>query len=283
VSGYLAGPGYIAYVFGALGLDHEYVNARTVQSESDRYRKKIVDSINKGVPVLIVSNLNDMPVLHSDVGTHCLVAGYNNNGNVLQLLFGGTEPVDCPLSSLAKADFVFIGEKERDVTLEELYIGAVKKMPYWLTLPARNGMYFGAAAFRAWADDIEAGRFEDDKLAMWENYGVYVCNLATSPAIPTFILKKLARMNPAYSSLMATHDEIVKLFPSFKPDDITPDESRDGLWSELEFIGGGMNLDAVKLTMRDKGKRAKVAAVLRNYANRLDKALDIISEVAAKI
>ena len=268
VSGYLAGPEHIAYVFDALGYDCEYAPAGQINID------KVVEYIDKGIPILVKTNIHDIPGWESDVGTYPLVIGYKNRGQTLRLHVDGKTIIDYTLHENSKLDMIFIGEKKRDVTLEELYLQAIRKMPHWLRLPERGGMFFGAAAFRAWAEDIEAGRFEDETLPLWENYGIYVCNLATSPAIPYYILKKL--------NYMALHDEIVRLFPSFKPDDCSPDERRDGLWSELEHLGGGMNLDEVKNTMRDKEKRARVAAALRDYAGRLDQALVLLEEGLAE-
>jgi len=272
VSGYLAGPEHLAYVFDALGYACEYVPAGQIDV------KRIVGYINRGIPVLVKTNMYDIPGWNEDVGTYPLVIGYKNKGQTLQLLVGDKKIIDYELHDQSKLDFIFIGEKRRDVTLEALYLKAIAKMPHWLTLPERDGMFFGAAAFRAWADDIEAGRFEDEALPLWENYGVYVCNLATSPAIPFFIFRKLAQMSPAYSRYMMLFDEIVKLLPSFKPDDITLDDSKDGLWSQLEHLGAGMDLEKTKITMRDKEKRAMVADALRDYAGRLDKALALLEE-----
>ena len=271
VSGYLAGPEHLAYVFGALGYACEYVPAGQIDIN------RIIEYIDKGIPILAKTNLHDIPGWKSDVGTYPLVVGYKNRGRTLRLQVDGKTIIDYEMHAGSKLDLVFIGEKQRDVTLEELYLAAVQKMPHWLTLPERGGMFFGAAAFRAWAGDIEAGRYEDESLPLWENYGVYMYNLATSPAIPFFIFRKLAKMNPAHARYMALYDEIIKLFPSFKPDDITLDDSKDGLWSALERLGGGMDLDKVRITMRDKEKRAKVAAALRDYAGRLDQALALIS------
>jgi len=265
VSGYLAGPEHITYVFEALGYACEYVPAGQVSIT------RIVEYIDKGIPILVKTNMHDIPGWASDVGTYPLVVGYKNRGRTLRLLVGDKTIIDYEMHGNSKLDFVFIGEKLRDVTLEELYLKAIEKMPHWLALPERGGVFFGAAAFRAWADDIEAGRYEDESLPLWENYGVYVCNLATSPAIPLFMFKKLG--------MTALYDEIVKLFPSFKPDDITPDDSKDGLWSRLEHLGGGMDLKEVKRTMRDKENRAEIAAALRNYARRLDQALALMKEV----
>lgn len=277
VSGYLAGPEHIQYVFDTLGYGHEYITAKQLNADNNRYIRRIVEMIDRDTPVLVKTNLYDIPEWHSDVGTYCLIVGYDHGGQIIKLLFDGTETVDFILKGENKIDLIFIGEKQREVTLEELYIKAIQKMTHWLTLPEHDGLFYGAAAFRAWANDIETGRFADDSLPLWENYGVYVSNLATSPAIPFFIFKKLSQMNPAFSNYMELHDEIKKLFPSYKPDDITPDESKDGLWSDLEHIGGGMNMDVVRITMHDKEKRSKVAAVFRDYAERLDQTVELLN------
>lgn len=273
VSGYLAGPDHIQYVFDTLGYGHEYVPAKQLNADPKLYIQKIVGMIDRDLPVLVKTNLNDIPDWHSDVGTYCLIVGYDQGGQAVRLLIGGTEIVDCILTGENKMDLIFIGEKQREVTLEELYLKAVNKMNHWLTLPGRDGVFFGAAAFRAWADDIEAGRFEDNSLPLWENYGVYVCNLATNGGEPIYIFKKLADMNQLYSYLAPLGEKIWNLLPSE-----SPTGGRSLLWIKLEELDGGMDMDKVKATTRDKEKRSKVAAVLRDYADRLDQALALIKE-----
>ena len=273
VSGYLAGPENIAYVFDSLGYGHEYVCAGQIAADITRYAQKIAEYIGRGVPVLVKTNLNDIDAWKSDVGTYCLVVGYENDGRTLTLLVGGTDTIDYELDRENKLDLIFTGEKRCDVPLEEIYKAIIKKMPYWLTLPERGGMYFGAAAYRAWAGDIEAGRFEDESLPLWENYGVYVCNLATSGGEPTYIFKKLADLNPAYKELAEVGEKIQKLLPAE-----TPTGGRSLLWVKLEELNAGMDMGAVKMTMRDKEKRFEAAAVLRDYAGRLDEALVLIRE-----
>ena len=173
-------------------------------------------------------------------------------------------------------DWIFAGDRLRDVTREELYLGAVKRIPSWLTLPERDGMFFGTAAFRAWADDIEGGRYEDTTTDLWVDYTVYVCNLATTPALPYFLLKKLADMSAVYADYLPLHDQLIALFPAFKPDDMVPDDSKDGLWSELEHLGGGFNV--TREVLCDKVKRGKIAAALRSYASRLDQAVELLND-----
>lgn len=70
-------------------------------------------------------------------------------------------------------------------------------------------------------------------------------------------------------------DKISALFPAFKPDDMVPDESKDGLWSELEHLGGGLKV--TREVLRDKVKRGRIAAALRGYASRLDKAVELLN------
>jgi AraC-like DNA-binding protein len=255
VSGYLAGPEHINYVFDTLGYEYEYVTAAQLNADNESYIKKIVAMIDRDIPVLVKTNLNNIPEWHSDVGTYCLIVGYDHGGQIVKLLFDGTETVDCILTGNNKMDLIFVGEQQREVTLEELYLKAIKKMPHWLTLPERDGMFFGVAAFRAWADDIEDGRFEDSNLPLWENYGVYVCNLATSGG-------QLARLGG---------EKVRELLPTE-----TPTGGKCLLWICLDELGGGM--DVKREILCDKKKRSKISAVLRDRADRLDKVVRLLED-----
>lgn len=275
VSGYLEGEEYITSVFDAFGFAVEYADFEKVKNNKAHFSQKIVDYIDRGVPVLAITNflIDDLDL----VGAHLFIIGYENGGNTLKLLLWGEKVINCELNDINALALIFIGEKRRDVSLEEIYLHCGRKMQYWLTLPERNGMYFGAAAFRAWANDIEVGRFEDENLDLWENYGVYVCNLATTPAIPFFVFERLARMNSEHSSYLELYKKITGIFPACVPDDFVPKgEKKDGLWSELEKLEAGLNPDKVRVTMKSKKKRDEIVANLREYANRLDKAVDIL-------
>lgn len=281
VSGYLAGPEHIAYAFDALGCGHEYVAAAQLNADKAVYLKKLMTHIDSSLPVLVKTNLNDMPGIDTDVLTYFLFVGYENGGETLLSLCGHPgegNPVQLiPFDTAGeiKQDWIFPGEKQHGVTLEELYRKAIRRMPHWLTLPETDGMLFGAAAYRAWADDIEAGRYEGES-DLWGNYGVYVCNLATSGGEPTYLFHKLADLNPAYTHLAALGEKIQALLPAE-----TPTGGKSLLWLQLDELGGGMDLDDVKKTMGDEKKRVKIAAALRDYAGRLDQALALMKEAAA--
>lgn len=270
VSGFLAGAEYIGQVFSALGYGYTYATAAQINADKKTYLRKVTQYIDRGIPVLVKTALADVPGWVSDVGTYSLIVGYNDGGNTLLLMVDTHRLIKYETGGEVKMDWIFAGDRLRDVTLEELYLDAVKKIPYWLTLPERGGMFFGAAAFRAWADDIENDRYEDDNTDLWADYGVYVVNLATTPALPYFMLKTFAEMSAVYSDYTQLHDTISALFPAFKPDDQVPDESKDGLWSELEYLGGGLNVTREVL-------RGKIAAALRGYASRLDQAVELLN------
>jgi len=271
VSGYLAGREHVEYVFNAMGYDIEYVTADKVNADWETYRAKVVEYIDNGIPVLAVTNINYIPQWDSDVGTYCLAVGYMNGGDSLQLLVGGTVPIIYPVSGTSKLDLVFVGERTHEVSLEEIYVSAIKKLPHWLTMPERDGMFFGAAAFRAWADDVEAGRFADLNIDMWANYGVYVCNLATSAGGMTGgAIGCLAETSPLYTDLESINEQI----------DMLMGEWANGIcfiWNELEELGAGMHTNSEP--MNDEAKCAEIAAVLRDYADRIDQALVLIEEV----
>jgi len=242
----------------------------------------VADSIGRGLPVIAWTTLEarrrkDVPPWVD----YCLIVGYEDQALQLNIgnKDGGAFLHKYDTSGEIGMDLIFVGEKQREFTLEALYLGAAKMMPHWLTLPQRDGMLFGAAAFRAWAGDIEGGRYEDKNANLWNDYGAYVCNLATSPGIPSFVFKKLAEMNPAYARYLALYDEIIKIFPACAPDDCVPNGSgKDGLWSELERLGGG--LYAKHKAFRSKTRCRKIAAALRDYAGRLDQALALMKEAA---
>jgi len=280
VSGYLAGPEHIKYVFDTLGYGYEYVTAAQLNADNSKYIQKIVAMIDRDIPILVKTNLNDIPDWNSDVGTHCLIVGYDHGGQLVKLLVGGFETVDCLLTGENRMDLIFIGEKQREVTLEELYLKAIQKMTHWLTLPERDGKFFGAAAYRKWANDIEAGRFEDENLPLWENYGVYVCNLATSSGFPEYILLNLADRNESYSYLTQIAAKIQNLLPNENwtgnPGIIPHNKARGRikLWVQLDELGGGMEVK--RATLRDKEKRSIIADALRDYAERLDQAVAIL-------
>lgn len=273
VSGYLAGEHYITEVFNTFGLDCEYADRTQINGNKEHYIKKIKEYIDNGIPVLVKANVNDVPNWKSDVGTYCLIVGYQNDGWQLDLLLYDTVTIEYDMSAEAKLELVFTEKNEDDIPLQDIYTKIIKKLPYWLTLPEQNGMHFGADAYRAWASDILAGRFAQNSIDLWGNYCVYVCSLATNGGLPVFIFDKLAELNPAFSELTLLADKIKKLLPTE-----APDSGKSMLWAQLEKLDMAMNADKVGEMMQISDRRKDAAKLLSAYASKLEETIALLQQ-----
>jgi hypothetical protein len=196
VSGFLAGPEFIVGVFEAIGYEHTYVAAEQVNADKAAYLQKLMAYIDKGIPILVKTNLKAVPVIEADCLTYCLVVGYEDGGKTLLLhWYSADKIVSFDTAGEIPQDWIFVGEKKRDATVADIARSAFGKMSYWLTLPEKDGMFFGPQAFRAWAEDIENGRYDhyDNQQDLWSDYGVYVCNMASNSCAAPHTLAHFAR------------------------------------------------------------------------------------------
>ena len=77
----------------------------------------------------------------------------------------------------ASFSLVFPGEKKQAPRLQDVYRKAIRRVPRLNAMPPRGGVSFGSQAFRDWASDLEAGKFDDlptDRLDYWPHYGGYL-------------------------------------------------------------------------------------------------------------
>lgn len=277
VSGYLAGESYLNYVMNAFGYDYTYLTAQKVAENPSVFREKLVEYINQGIPVTVVGCFKDVLSLHTDVSTYCVVVGYEEKGQILKLI-SGDKILTARLEEVLTLNFLFIGNKLREVTKEELYLRAVTKAADWLTLPEQDGMCVGIGALRAWAQAIEQGRYQNTQFNPWDDYGVYVCNIATTGIGYFGYFKKLAELSDTYQ---ACNDMFEKLFA------LTPWESKDGgrtmLWIELDNLDAGFNAfhsdldyEGVAATMKNPEKWSKVGVLLNDWADRLEQSAHLL-------
>lgn len=273
VSDYLMGPAYAAWVFDQVGYACEYVSKQELLANQERYLKKIMAQIDRGVPVISL-----------DWG---VFVGYENDGDTLLFLTHEWIQPKCvatggerffaniPQSETERGhnfhafDLIFVGEKKREIPLARLYREAITRLPALLTKKT-DAYVFGAAAFRAWADDIESGKYDDPAMlegdAAWWNYTNYVCALATNGSCCFGFLDKARQLNPDFTFL----DEIAALYKKL-----------GGMWGGekpskgcLEKLGGGFNVNFK--TLQKPKKRAKIAAKIRECADVTDEVLRIL-------
>lgn len=273
VSGYFARQEHIDYVFDAIGYGYTYVTAEQINADKEKYIQKVMDYIDKDIPVLVKTTMADTPV-DADVRTHCLFVGYEEEGNTLLFISDYDNIFKYDTTDIIKQDWIFVGEKKRVIAFEDIILNSVRKMQYWLTLSEKNGKFFGAAAFRAWADDIENDRYKHET-DLWANYGVYFCNMATnswanniSDAPHASLINKFVQMHLQFTVMK---DKIAEQY--FK---IGNGDGAGGIWKDLENLGGGFNVNHEAL--RDKEKRTKIADKIREAADCLETVVRILKQ-----
>jgi hypothetical protein len=163
--------------------------------------------------------------------------------------------------------WIFIGEKRKEVELAELYRKRILTLPQLLTTKTED-YCFGAEAFRSWASDIENGKFDGMKIEEfdpWYMYTVYVCNLATNSSCCHGFLEKALQLNPDLTFIKEIH----RLYDRMRK-----------MWNEqngedLESIGGGFNITLE--TLQNKNRRSRIAAKLREFAEVVDKVVEVVN------
>lgn len=123
---------------------------------------------------------------------------------------------------------------------------------------------FGPEAFRAWANNIDSGKFEGmtlEEFDAWANHTIYVCNLATNSGGCQGFLEKAQQLNPDLTFI----EDIRKRF------------SRTGeLWNDLEALGAGFNITLGAL--QDLSQRKAITDKIREFAVCMDEVLDHFKE-----
>lgn len=157
----------IRRAFDACGYTYEFVDKATLQRDKDKYIRKIVESIDKGHPVLTFGIVG--PPICS------IICGYDRQGEVLIGWSQFTdEPGEGPTDAV-QSNGQFRKENGLDCSQALVFIGSQKKdnipskadsmrqsllhipaCAFREALPLEEGRvaYFGGEAFRRWADSL---------------------------------------------------------------------------------------------------------------------------------
>jgi DNA-binding transcriptional MerR regulator len=266
---YLLGDGgntrFIGNAFAACGYESTFVREEALRASPDIYVQALVDSIDKGVPVI-----------RRRQGWGVYV-GYEEYGKALLYLTGERrEPERLSLDRVlpeptagdeaACCGWVFVGEKREQRDLGQIYRDAVVALPKLLTTET-DCYCFGPEAFRTWASDIEGGRYDGllpEQFDPWAMYTVYVCNLATNSGGCQSFLSKAQELNPDFGFL----DEVREQY-----------RQTGHLWNnqngeDLEALGGGFNVTLSAL--QDGTSRGRIAATIREFAVCMDSVLAVL-------
>jgi len=287
-SSFYLGVSKIDTVFDTLGYIAESFSEREFQSNYDYYVKKIIASIDRGIPV----------IWHRR-GPTAAIVGYETDGSAFLYLNSlskdQTKPERLVLEEecfkndkIDSCGWTIVSKKIRDVSLKEIYRNAISNLPKLLTMKT-DDFVFGARAFRAWASDIENGEFSrmslDEFTGDYFTYEIYVVNAATNSGGCQSFLEKAQELNPDFTFL----EEVRKQYritnylwnSGHWMKDVHSSEERE----EMKRLYGDYNLETLggafgcKLeTLQDKEKRDLIVKQIRRFADCIDEVVRIIKE-----
>lgn len=263
---------FIEDVFSKCGYAATYVSNEDLLKNTIMYKNTLTAYIDKGVPVIVWGTpLVGVFVGYEDYGNTLLyITGNSNQPERVQLdkiLRGEVEK----LPGIYRSQFggwVFVGEKKENRTLAHLYREAIRTIPQHQNVKT-DVCCFGAEAFRAWANDIENGKYDGmtiEEFDVWAYYTNYVCVLATNGSCCHEFLKRARELNPDMDFL----EEISRLYKR------TADIWNNDKGEDLEALGGGFNVTLKAL--QDKDKRTKIAAKIRECAEIMDRVMQVFNE-----
>lgn len=268
---------YVEETFAKFGYSATFVSKTELRKNTEMHLQTLIAYIDKGIPVIMWANWSGEGVF----------VGYEDDGKVLLFITGNkNEPERLPLEKALeikpnpeaadkimegnpdKEGWIFVGNKRENRPLPDIYREAIRMIPKHNSVKT-NTYCFGPDAFRAWARDIENGKFDGmtaEEFDTWAYYTNYVCVLATNASYCYGFLNKAQELNPDFSWL----DEVKELY--YRMGQMwNNDNGRD-----LEALGGGFNVTLEVL--QDKEKRAKIAEVLGKCGECMDEVVRIIKE-----
>lgn len=267
---------FIEGIFHRCGYASVFVPETELRAHWGQYLQKLMSSIDRGVPV--ISNL-----FLQKFAPWAVLVGYENQGKILLYMTDNmTKPAEIPAAQLlsppvapphpaAEAGlrgWLFIEEKVAEVPCSQLYRDRILTLPALLT--EKTDKYcFGAAAFRAWAEDVAAGKGAENTPAAfdaWFIHGTYVCNCATNACCCHEFLQRVMDLCPEMGFLR----QVSALY-----------RQMEGLWhgagDSLEALGGGL-FNLTLETLQNKERRERIAAKIQEMADVADEILDVLQQ-----
>ena len=272
------GGSYFEKIFEKCGYASTFVSGRQLAANKEMYLQTLMAYIDKGIPVIAITH-NGPP--------WGIYVGYEEFGKTLLYLSNDkSEPERIPAEKVfgdgmdlhtfdiiqekdafhQARGWIFIGEKKKAVDITQIYRNIITEMPILLTTKTKD-YCFGAEAFRAWADDIESGKFDDvtpSEFDGWDAHVSSICNMATNGSCVMNFTCRALSLNPDMTFL----EDINKLY------DRTAHIWNNDNGHDLEAIGGGFNVTLEVL--QDIEKRGKIAAKIREAAACLDEIVQIL-------
>lgn len=256
-------------IFEKCGYSSTFVSNNILRKNTEMYLNTLTSYIDKGVPVIFLG------LGEPSMG---VFIGYEAHGNKLLYITGNNDKpqsisidkaLEVPEPSWGeKFGWIFVGDKKVNRPLADIYREAIIDLPK-LLMTETDEFFLGSGAFRAWANDVENGKFDSvkpEEFDPWFYYTSYICTLATIGSCCYGFLDKARQLNPDMTFL----EDVSRLYTQY-----------DMMWhnengEHLEAIGGGFNVTLGAL--QDKERRKKIAAKLRKYADVTDEIIGVLND-----
>ncbi len=258
---------FVEDIFGRCGYAATFVAKGDIQKNSGMYLQTLMAYIDKGIPVIVWGD--------TSVG---VFVGYEDYGNVLLYITGNNkqpERISLNKALEGKPDttgWIFVGDKKESLSLAKLYREAIRDILKYQNVKT-DTYCFGPEAFRAWASDIENGKFDKmtaEEFDTWAYYTNYVCVLATNGSCCHEFLKRTWELNQDMGYL----EEISALYR--RTAQIWGGDRMQNDADNLEVLGGGFNVTLEAL--QNQEKRSIIAAKIREAAVCIDRVVQILKE-----
>lgn len=265
----------IQRVFDAIGYDFTYIAADTWQSDKEKTKAKLIEYIDKGIPVIGKGFYCPPEDGHGEWPTDevsCII-GYENDGECFyRLPEEATDLVPFTLDDPLAYTFVFIGDKKDARPIAEEYKKALLNAPVLMkTQPSHDSdVFFGGDAFKQWANMLESDFYrmakEDfeafNSIARWRYYGVYVCMLATNTFSKQYTTDRAIQLNPDLAEIAPLLDKEYQVLKELE--------------RKLEEANGGFNIHYNVL--QDAKERKEIAGILREYKQIYARICEVIEQ-----
>jgi len=258
---------FVTEVFSKCGYAATYVSNKDIRKNTEMYMNTLTSYIDKGIPVIAWGHL------------YGVFVGYEDYGKVLLYITGdNNQPERIPMEKALRGEvtdtggWIFVGEKKETKSREQLYREAICNITKISNIKT-EAYCFGSEAFRAWARDIESGKFDSMKsedFDAWYYYTNYVCVLATNGSCCHEFLKRARELNPDMGFLEGISTLYRRTAEMWGGDNNRNDPDN------LEALGGGFNITLEAL--QDKERRGKIVAKIREFAKVTDEIVRILTE-----
>ena len=260
----------IQAAFDACGYEYEYIYEADIQKNKSSYTKKIVDSIDKGYPVLTFGI----------VGPPCcsIICGYDDNGDILigYSQFTDEPKEDNPMDLVCSDSYfqvrnglekstalIFIGRKKIAPSVADSIRNSLLNIYKLASLPSADNICFGKQAFDAWAESLLCDEYFKDESMLarpLDTYGSCMVMLGTNMYYIQEYLHKSLELCPDMK------DQIEKLQRAYQ-------KVNEELQELVEFQGGYF-FDNDRKTLLNKDFRNNLAKKIREIGQYYSDAAD---------